>query len=85
MRNRAIVRVVDALASQQRIIVWLECKHTVTITTLQAHDMTAQEVAHMKPGNPWPCPHCPDPPPPTAEDLRRLKTAQQLYREAGEP
>ena len=85
MRDQPITRVVDALASQQRIILWLGCKHTVTISTLAAHDMTTQEIAQMQVGNAWPCPHCPDPPPPTPEDLRRARTARQLWMEAGEP
>jgi hypothetical protein len=62
MRDQPITRVVDALASQQRIILWLGCKHTVTISTLAAHDMTPQEIAQMQVGNAWPCPHCPDAP-----------------------
>jgi len=64
MRAREIVRVVDALAAQHRIILWLSCKHTVTIGLRDAHEMTTTEVAAMRVGGSWDCPFCADAPPP---------------------
>ena len=82
MKDQGIVRVVDALASQQRIILWLSCKHTVTISMMAAHMMARHEVEAMRVGEKWPCPHCADP---TPEQIREAKTPTQLWKEAGEP
>lgn len=85
MRDQAVVRAVDALASQQRVILWLACKHTVTITKREVEVMSPAQAVGLFSRETWPCPHCPDPPPPVPEDPRRVKSARQLWREAGEP
>lgn len=76
MRVRTITRVVDALAAQQRIILWLDCKHTVTISAIAAHEMTRHEVDGMRVGAHWDCPHCPDAPPPEPTIRARRMAAE---------
>jgi hypothetical protein len=77
-----IARVVNAMASQRRVIIWLECHHKISLTEHQLeslpHDYLEKQTqtGHME------CPFCPDPPQVTP---RKEKSATQLYREAGEP
>lgn len=80
-RERKITRVVDALAGQDRIILWLDCPHKISVGRAALEQLGHYEGLYQV-GHTLLCPHCPDPPP---EDVRRSKTAQQLYREAGEP
>lgn len=59
---RAIKHIVDALRSQDRIIVQLECGHNISITRMQLEadlvpGMTQQELAHA---DSMLCPFCPD-------------------------
>ena len=42
----------------------VECKHTVTISAIQAHDLPRAAVEQMRVGQTWDCPHCADAPPP---------------------
>lgn len=87
MRQQGIRRVVDARAGQDRVIVHLDCRHTVSLTTeeLAAVPMTADALGltgHARVLTAWPCDTCPDP----SEDEARLdKHPTQLWREAGEP
>lgn len=76
MRERRIVKIVDALASQERIILRLECNHTLSITlaALVEHKPTLEDTAI--------CPFCPDVP---EAAQAPVKTAQQLWKDAGEP
>lgn len=81
MRAQKIVRVIDARASQDRVILWLACEHKVNITAI---DMAKNgwNVDRIKDHPEAMCPFCPDPPP---EDPQAVKTPQQLWKEAGEP
>lgn len=82
MQTQDIIRTVDALAGQQRVILWLRCGHKVSLGIREIHADPAL-VRKLKSGcTQWECHHCPDLPKPTE---REQKTAQQLYREAGEP
>jgi hypothetical protein len=79
------VRVVDVMRSQDRVIIWLDCKHTVSVTAREAQADPAllerlQATLHQ-PGT-WPCSFCPDV---TAAESRQEKSAIQLWREQGEP
>lgn len=77
MRDRRILRSVNALASQQRLIIHLECSHNITVTNLDyaAHQMAVDRRILSQV---WPCQFCEDPPPPQ-------KTVIQMWHEAGEP
>lgn len=81
MRARKIIRVVDALAAQQRVILWLECEHKVTVNEreLRAQGWNVQRIKEQPHAM---CPFCPDPPP---EVTQAQKTPTQLWKEAGEP
>lgn len=79
MRMRAVTKIVDARAAQQRVIYWLECAHKVSRTEkeMMASGQTdIQEVTVL-------CPWCPDPlpEPPVVRD----QSANELWRRAGEP
>lgn len=76
MRHQAITRVVDARASQDRVILWLACKHTKSLSPHEPELICG--IDHLKVGDHVLCHHCPDPPPPE-------KTPHQLWKEAGEP
>lgn len=83
MRRQKITRVVDAMAGQNRMILWLECTHKVSLDARTV--MADTELLRTLRGKPthWDCPFCEDPP---SEDVRATtKTATQLYKEAGEP
>lgn len=80
-RDRKVVKVVDAIRGQQRVILWLEgCPHKISITD----KAWLAQPDHLRPtvGEVVQCPHCPDPPP---QDERLEKSATRLWREAGEP
>lgn len=77
MRSQPIKRTVDATETQQRIILHLSCGHNVSITSRQLQ-AERHIVEQLQTATHWPCPYCPDPKPPA-------KTAQQMWREAGEP
>lgn len=87
MKQQGIRRVVDARAGQDRVIVHLDCRHTVSITTeeLAVLPRTADSLGLC--GRPrvlaaWPCEVCPDP---TEAEAQQDKDPTQLWREAGEP
>lgn len=81
MRAQKLLRVVDAMATQNRVILWLACEHKVSVTA-QAMMKEGWNVQRIK-DQPWAmCPFCPDPPP---ENPQAVKTPQQLFKEAGEP
>jgi hypothetical protein len=82
-QKRLITRHVNAIAAQQRYILWLECKHTVSITArdVQAHP-DRHYLEYVQAQSSWLCPHCPDPSP---TQVRQEKSAQQLFAEEGEP
>lgn len=82
MQTRKIVRVVDALATQGRMIVWLDCHHKPSIAQMHLHAEVRDFLTGLKPGAPFECPFCPDLQP---EELRQAKTARQLWKDAGEP
>jgi hypothetical protein len=81
MQTRTITRVVDAIAAQQRVILWLDCKHTVSLNMRQLHEQPYPNKTLVVGGS-CDCPHCPDR---TVEQIREAKSAQRLWREAGEP
>lgn len=82
MRDRVIKRVIDARGGQGRIIIHLDCQHTASVIVeeavltplvVEALGLTGQARTLTK----WPCEYCPY----EAEE----KSANQLWREAGEP
>ena len=81
MQTRKVVRVVDALRAQRRIIYTLDCGHFLSLTTqeIEASDFPRE---HYLAAGQARCFSCPDPEPERAE---RLKSANQLWKEAGEP
>ena len=82
VKAQRIVKVRDLLATQQRITVLCACGHWTSISELDARAMDRRALALITPDNEFPCAHCPDPAP---EELRRDKSATQLWKEAGEP
>lgn len=84
-QTRMIKRVVNALEHQYRVIYHLiGCNHTVSVSALEIQAsytpvdefLRAEQVV---------CPFCADPPAPTPQEIRRAKTANQLWKEAGKP
>lgn len=95
VRIRGVVRIIDALSTQERMIIHLVCKHTVSIDrqTLLSSSTLSKDLerasnrlqAHDALVE-WPCPHCPDETPQEQARFRIEKlTPQQLWKEAGEP
>lgn len=84
MRERAVTRVVDALQSQDRYIIWLECHHRVSLSLrqLQANPTIMAQLHEAEKSKRWLCPFCA---PPDPEEVRQEKSATQLWKEAGEP
>jgi len=82
MRLQKVTKFVDATASQQRVVLWLECHHKVSITLLQIHAGGTGYMRDLSAATQYECPFCPDEPKPLTRDQ---KSAAQLYREAGEP
>ena len=80
MRDQRVTKVVDALVNQRRVIVWLACSHKISISATAWYEQNLEHRVTV--GEVVQCPYCPDPPP---EDVRREKTAQQLWNEAGQP
>lgn len=78
-----ITRVVDARAGQDRVMLHLECRHVVSLSTATLQQMSTELVAalglRITPATmkTWPCELC--------EDLPLDKSATQLWKEAGEP
>lgn len=81
MRRQQVVRIVDASAAQERVIIWLACHHKVSVTTQQA---VLDPTIIPRVTREWSmdCPFCPDEPQPGASTEKSVK---ELYREAGEP
>ena len=82
MRTQKITRVVDALASQRRMIIWLECHHKISLTERELAKLPPNYLIDLQIFGQTECPFCPDLPPVSE---REQKSAAQLYREAGEP
>jgi hypothetical protein len=82
VRTQKITKVVDALVNQQRVILWLQCHHKVSITQLQLASMPKGYLEAVTRSGEYDCPFCPDPSP---EQVRENKSVNQLWREAGEP
>lgn len=78
-RLQPVVRKVNALEAQGRMILWLECKHTVSYTLLQLASSKGEMQRRIEDASEWMCPFCPTP-----NEIRQL-TPQQLWRAAGEP
>jgi len=81
MREQPVKHIVDATATQQRYIIHLTCGHNLSLfeKDLRATPHLSDQLATA---THWQCPYCPDPVPDKAE---QEPTAQQLWREAGEP
>jgi hypothetical protein len=81
-RLRRIKGRVNLTVSQGRMVYYVEgCSHVISVVTnphIDPPEQTEQYLTDIE----IVCPFCPDPPP---EDPQRLKTAQQLWKEAGEP
>lgn len=82
MRMQKIMRVVDAMASQRRMIIWLECHHKISLTQHQLASLPPGYLEKQVQTGQVECPFCEDLPQATA---REQKSAAQLYKEAGEP
>lgn len=83
MQRRKINRVVDLISTQSKAILNLDCGHNPSISLAQIQMMPLEKFERLvKHEQVWDCNDCPDPTPATE---RQKKTAQQLYREAGEP
>lgn len=85
MREQAVKRVFNNLASQDRVVLELRCGHYVSLSSLEVfprfyHHLMKGDVLWAFPT--WPCAQCPDPDP---KEVREEKPATQLWREAGEP
>lgn len=84
--RRRITRLVDARRSQQRVTIWLECHHILSLTVRDLEAMSQGEQHNFfrdnQPDQYRLCPVCPDP---TPIEVRREKSATQLWKEAGEP
>lgn len=78
---RLVKRITNAILRQQRLIVHLECGHNLSVTQRHITD-SGQGLEYFLSADQAMCPTCPDPPP---EEPRRLKSAHQLWKEAGEP
>lgn len=78
MRLRKCIRFIDRRDSQSRVFLNLECRHNLVIKMLDGGELPANWTA----GGDVMCPHCPEPSP---VEVKQAKTAQQLYKEAGEP
>lgn len=59
MKLQTVERVVDAREKQQRVILWLKCKHKLSLGFLGEDRLPANWVL----GGNVVCPECPDPPP----------------------
>jgi hypothetical protein len=70
------------MASQSRAIIWLECHHKISITRVQLATLPGDYLTRVSQQGKIECPFCPDAP---AESTREQKSAQRLYKEAGEP
>jgi hypothetical protein len=80
MRQQRVTRVVDALRSQGRVIVWMECHHTLSFPSMdQARAGAIMRGDEMLTHD---CVFCPDL---SQREVRESKSVQRLYREAGEP
>ncbi len=82
VRNRLIARVIDARATQGRLILHLECKHVVSISNWDYALLPPGQQLFLVPGAWFTCPNCETP---TPIELQREKSATQLWKEAGEP
>lgn len=80
MRSQPIKRVVDARISQQRYILHLICGHNISLIEIQLQAAPHAAEA-LGTATHWDCPYCPDHPEPKPEG----PTAQQLWKQAGEP
>lgn len=87
MQMRRIERLVNALYTQQRMILHLECRHNISLTAtdLEANPKTLEWLMKREPGATWNCHYCPDPPQPSVEELRAAQHPIRLWKEAGEP
>jgi hypothetical protein len=66
--HTVIKRVVNALATQHRVILHLECGHNHGVNELRfLHEPTLQ----FSEGDAYTCPYCPDPPTTVAEPSPR--------------
>lgn len=77
-RMRAITKLVDAMAAQQRVILWLECGHKTSLSAAALIASGPGEMEFIKAAQVWRCEFCEDPPP-------EAPSAQRLYRQAYEP
>lgn len=59
--TRRIVRVVDAMLRQSRLVVWLECQHKVSLTAVELAE-TPMVYEQLKHATHMTCPFCADVP-----------------------
>lgn len=82
MRIRKVLKMVDARRAQRRVIIHLECAHTLTIVDHAIGTHVLQEFQAHPEDTQMHCLHCPDI---TAPEQRRETTARELWKDAGEP
>lgn len=80
MQHQRITRVINALASQDRILVHIACGHTQSIWRRDLMAAPLGAPPEFVVGETYPCPKCPDLPPQPRE-----KSPRELWRDAGEP
>lgn len=83
MQIQKITRIVDAMKSQGRVIIWLACHHKISLSQVEVATLPPnylRDLAHVY--QQTDCPFCPDlPPVPEREKM----SANQLWKDAGEP
>lgn len=84
MRIQPVKRIVNALDGQDRFIVQLTCGHNLSVSRqeIDSDPKVLEYLRQAERSGSFGCWECPDPDP---EEVRREKSATQLWREAGEP
>lgn len=76
---KKVVRFVDAMTSQRRFIIWLECHHKVSITEKQ-HEANPGLVFDIQVQGKMVCPFCPPPAADEGEDPVKPQSTRQAPR-----
>jgi hypothetical protein len=83
MRTQQILKVCDLRGIQHRVTILCACGHWSTIHEVTiVSQFSPRQLGELRPGASFPCVYCPDPEP---EPVREVRTAIQLWKEAGQP
>lgn len=83
MKTQQILKVCDLRGTQRRVTVLCACGHWSSISEMTiVSQFSPRQLEGLCTGAPFPCVHCPDPEP---EPVREVRTAIQLWKEAGQP